>query len=347
VARPAVDQAPVKDATLATTGQIIWRLIEHHGLAPEPLFRAAGIDPKIIHDPHAHIARPNSDLLIRTLAAQIPDPAFGLQAAQCWHPSNLGALGYAWLSSSTLRTALKCLVRYWRIVIADVTVRLDESPEGIEFAHTPPELDATLDSIRGDMAMAILCDMCRTNFGSALRLGRVAFRRAAPADTRPYEAFFGCPVSFGADANRLRIGLAEADHPLPTGNRDLAAMHDRALVEQLARLDKKDVMARCRASLLERMTSGDLSEDNLARDLHMSRRSLQRRLAEAEATYQSLVDETRRDMALRYLEDPDKSATDIAFLLGYSQQSAFTRAFRRWTGMSPSEYRSSNSLATA
>jgi AraC-like DNA-binding protein len=175
----------------------------------------------------------------------------------------------------------------------------------------------------------------------------VTFRRAAPADTGPYQAFFRCPVAFGADANRLLIGVAEADHALPTGNRDVAALHDRVLVEQLARLDKKDVMARFRASVLERMTSGDLSEENLARDLHMSRRSLQRRLAEAEATYQSLVDETRRDMALRYLADPDKSATDIAFLLGYSQQSAFTRAFRRWTGNSPSAYRSSKAPATA
>ena len=337
----------MKDATLATTGQILWRLIEHHGLEPEPLFRAAGIDPQIIHDPRAHIDRAKGERLIRALAGRIPDPAFGLQAAQCWHPSNLAALGYAWLSSSTLRTAFKRLVRYWRIVTADVAVRLEESPDGIEFVHLPPALDAAIDAIRGDMVMAILVAMCRANFGAALNPRRVALQRAAPAEPGPYPALFGCPVRFGADANRLSIGLAEADHPLPTGNRDLAAMHDRALVEQLARLDKKDVMARCRASLLERMTSGDLSEDNLARDLNMSRRSLQRRLAEAEATYQSLVDETRRDMALRYLEDPGKSATDIAFLLGYSQQSAFTRAFRRWTGKSPSAYRSSKAPATA
>jgi len=95
------------------------------------------------------------------------------------------------------------------------------------------------------------------------------------------------------------------------------------------------------------MTLGEFSEEDLASDLHMSRRSLQRRLAEADASYQSLVDDTRRDMALRYIEDPAKSATDITFLVGYSQQSAFTRAFRRWTGMSPSEYRASKSLARA
>jgi AraC-like DNA-binding protein len=322
-------------------------LIERHDLAPEPLFRAVGIDPQIIHDPHAYIARSKSDAMMRALAERIADPAFGLQAARCWHPSNLGTLGYAWLSSSTLRMGMKRVVRYWRIVIADVAVRLDETPEGAEFVHTPPELDSIPDGIRGDIVMAIIHDMCRTNFGHAFTPQRVSFRHPAPADATPYETLFGCPVSFGADANRLLIGLSEADHPLPTGNRDLAAAHDRILVEQLARLDKGNVIARFRASLLERMTSGEFSEEDIARDLHMSRRSLQRRLAEADASYQSLVDDTRRDMALRYIQDPAKSATDITFLLGYSQQSVFTRAFRRWTGMSPSEYRASKSSASA
>lgn len=333
----------MNDATLATVGQICWRLIEHHDLAPEPLFRAAGVDPQIIRDPHARMARPKSDALMRTLAARIADPAFGLQAARCWHPSNLGALGYAWLSSSTLRTALGRVVRYWRIVAADVAVGLDESLDGVEFVHTPPPLDDDLDRIRGDVAMAILFDMCRTNFGRALRPRRVAFRHAAPADTKPYQAFFGCPVSFGGDANRLRIGRADADHPLPTANQKLATVHDHILAEELAHLDRKNVLARVRASLLKRMAAGELSVEDSARDLHMSRRSLQRRLAEADATYQSLVDDTRRDLALRYIEDPANSATDITFLLGYSQQSAFTRAFRRWTGQSPSEFRSRKS----
>jgi AraC-like DNA-binding protein len=336
----------LKDATLASVGQIVWRLIERHDLAPEQHFRAAGIDPAIIHDPHAQIPRSNSDALLGALAGRIADPAFGLQAARCWHPSNLGTLGYAWLSSSTLRSGLRRVARYWRIVIGDVAVRLDETPDGVEFVHTSPNSVAS-DAIRGDAVMAIIHDMCRTNFGDAFRPQRVAFRRAAPADSRPYEALFRCPVAFDADCNRIVIRCTDADHPLPTGNRDVAAAHDRILVEQLARLEKANIVARLRASLLERMSLGEFSEEDLASDLHMSRRSLQRRLAEADASYQSLVDDTRRDMALRYIEDPSKSATDITFLVGYSQQSAFTRAFRRWTGMSPSEYRAGKSLERA
>jgi len=337
----------VKDATLASVGQIVWRLIELYDLAPEALFRAAGIDPKLIVDPHAHIARPRSDALMRSLAERIADPAFGLQAARCWHPSNLGTLGYAWLSSSSLHTALNRLVRYWRIVAPDVEVALHATSDGAEFVHTPHDTDAVHDGIRGDIVMAIVFDMCRTNAGPNFTPRRVTFRHAAPADVTPYEVFFGCPVMFGQDANRMVVSRADADRPLPTGNAELAAAHDRILIEQLARLDKRNVVARFRASLLGRMTSGEFSEEEIASDLHMSRRSLQRRLAEADASYQSLLDDTRRDMALRYISDPAKSATDITFLLGYSQQSAFTRAFRRWTGTSPSEYRNSKTLASA
>ncbi|MGH8765739.1 MAG: helix-turn-helix transcriptional regulator, partial [Burkholderiales bacterium] len=78
---------------------------------------------------------------------------------------------------------------------------------------------------------------------------------------------------------------------------------------------------------------------DIAKTLHMSRRTLQRKLAEADLTYQQLVDQTRRDLALRYIEDAGKSLTEITFLLGFSGQSAFTRAFRRWTGESPTVFR--------
>jgi AraC-like DNA-binding protein len=91
--------------------------------------------------------------------------------------------------------------------------------------------------------------------------------------------------------------------------------------------------------VLEHLESGEMSEVEMAKALHMSRRTLQRKLADAETTYLKLVDDTRRDLALRFVEDPHRSITDITFTLGFSQQSAFARAFKRWTGLSPTEYR--------
>ena len=99
------------------------------------------------------------------------------------------------------------------------------------------------------------------------------------------------------------------------------------------------MLAQCKASLLDKLPSGEVSEHDMAKRLHMSPRTLQRKLTERDTTYQKLVDDTRRDLALRFIEDPRRSLGDITFELGFSQQSALTRAFRRWTGKSPSDWR--------
>jgi AraC-like DNA-binding protein len=187
--------------------------------------------------------------------------------------------------------------------------------------------------------MSLLVDLCRMNFGASFRPTRVRLKRSEPETRQEYTAFYGCPVRFAAPEDSFTLSKRDADEPLPTSNRQLAATFDRLITEQLAHLDKTNVVARCKASLLEQLSSGELSEEEMAQQLHMSRRTLQRKLAEAEITYQKLVDDTRRDLALRYIEDPRHSITDITFMLGFSQQSAFTRAFKRWTGMPPSGYR--------
>ncbi len=333
-------------SSLATVSQILWRLIEFHGVDPAPLYRRAGIAAQSIRDPFARISNRRTDALIRLAAASIPDASFGLRAAHCWHPSNLGALGHAWLASSTLHRALERLVQYWRILDAEGNVALKVAREGVEFRHAPPKVDPVVDAVGGDLAVAIIVDMCRLNYGHALKPLRVGFRRAKPADAAPYERLFGCPVDFGRTADGFVLAHAVADRPLPTANRQLVALHDRILAQALARLDRDDVLARARAALLERLSTGDLSEDALSADLHMSRRTLQRRLADEGTAYAALLDATRRDLALRYLEDPSKSVTEIAFLLGYSQHSVFTRAFRRWTGRSPSRYRPARAVSS-
>ena len=159
-----------------------------------------------------------------------------------------------------------------------------------------------------------------------------------PADA--YERFFGCPVQFGAEENAFVLSAKDADRPLPSANRQLAAVFDRMLTEELARLDKSDVVSRlpCGGARAACPRAKATAEDT-AKRLHMSPRTLQRKLAEANTTYLQLVDDTRKDLALRYIEDPRRSVTDITFSLGFSQPSAFTRAFRRWTGLSPSDYR--------
>ena len=329
---------------LATTGQIFMRLLEMHGIDADAFVRNGGYPPERFRDPTARLPTSAVDLAIRTVSKHIPDPAFGLRAARCWHPSNLGALGHAWLASSTLRTALGRLERYNRILSEKAKYRMESSSRGVRVVFDHGRKDLALYGPGTDYAFAIVMDMCRMNFGASLRPLEVTLRRSRPGDPGPWQDFYGCDVRFGEARDSILLARGDVDRLLPTSNRQIAGTIDAILARQLAELDRRNVPARIRAAVLEQLASGVAPEEDIAKELHMSRRTLQRKLAEADLTYQKLVDETRRDLALRYIEDARHQLTEIAFLLGFSTQSAFTRAFRRWTGKSPSGYRAARSL---
>ena len=324
---------------LATMGQVFVRVVEMHGVDANALLREAGVDPALLRDPAARIPSTIWDAVGAKAAALIPDPAFGLRAARSWHPSNLGALGHAWLASSTLRTGLERLQRYSRILGEKAQLTITDTRDGLRLTYDHRRRDQILRAIGTDFALSLVLDMCRMNYGASLRPVEVRLARARPGDTEPYRHFYGCPIHFEANEDSFLLAARVAAEPLPTANRQLAGTLDSILTAQLAALDKNNIPARCKSSLLEEITSGEVSEEDMARRLHMSRRTLQRKLSETNTTYQKLVDDTRRDLALRYMEDPRNSITDVTFLLGFSGQSAFSRAFKRWTGMSPTAYR--------
>jgi AraC-like DNA-binding protein len=325
--------------TLATIGQIFVRLLEMHGVDASALLREQGIDPRATADPGLRIPSGQWEAVMRRAAPQIADPAFGLRAARCWHPSNLGALGYAWLSASSLLDGLALLARYWRIIGGRWVPRLERSRDEVGFVLQDPYDEGEVAALATDITFAVVLDMCRMNYGAALRPLRVDLRRAKPAHHAAYAAFYGCAVHFGAARRALVLRRGDAERALPSSNVRLALVLDRVIAEELARLDRSDVLAGCKAVLLETLPAGQLSEARMAARLHMSRRTLQRKLAARDSSYRALLDDTRRELALRFIEEPRRSLADITFELGFSQQSAFTRAFRRWTGNAPSEWR--------
>jgi AraC-like DNA-binding protein len=323
-------------------GHVVRRLIEMHGLDAAGLAHEAGFDLAAVREPAERIDTDRLDAVLRLAIPLIDDPSFGLQAARCWHPANLGVLGHAWLTCSTLRSGLSRMARYFRLIGERGAIEIEDTAEGVEvrfWAKRGNPATVAVAAVIVDMAMAVLLDMCRMNAGAALRPLTARLRRGIPAHPEAYRRFFGCAVRFGAEENAFVLSTEEADQLLPSANRQLAAVFDRMLAEELARLDRHDVVARCRAAVLEQLASGETSTPNTAQRLHMSARTLQRKLAAARTTYEQLVDDARKDLALRYMADPQRSITDITFSLGFSQPSAFTRAFRRWTGASPTDFR--------
>jgi AraC-like DNA-binding protein len=324
---------------LASFGLIGLRLVELHGVDARRFAEQMGIASIDVPAPCSRLPSSLLDSAFERAAGLITDPAFALRAAECWHPSHLGTLGYAWLSSGSLRTALKRMARFTRILGQRKSSRCADEADGLRFIYDHGRGDTPVGHIMADFDLSLIASMCRTNYGPDLPLEAVTLRRPAPADRQPHERFFACPVRFGASEDSLLFARPVVDKLLPTSNHELATTFDAILSKQLGELDGADLASRCKAWLLQELTSGEPSESDLARAMGLSSRTLQRKLAEQGMSYRSVLESTRYELALRYLDDPDKTVTDITFLLGFSEQSAFTRAFKRWNGKAPSAYR--------
>src|SRR5262245_3271392 len=207
---------------LATAGRTYLRLLELHGVDADQLVRDGGYSPELFRDTSARLPSTEVDVAAHAAARRISDPAFALRAARCWHPSDLGALGFAWLASSSLRTALGRLVRYGRILGERAQSKLEPTDKGLRLVFDPRRKDPLVAALSADFSLSLVMDMCRMNFGAALRPLEVTLCRERPADASAWQGFFGSAVRFGAPRNTILLARKDADALLPVANRQVA-----------------------------------------------------------------------------------------------------------------------------
>ena len=247
-------------------------------------------------------------------------------------------MGYAWLASHTLRDALNRFVRYLRIVSEKIFLSLEEDTKGLTLVLSYKILGMRVPA-QIDMGMAMSIHICRLNLGENLKPTAVSFMHAEPSCAGEYLALFRAPVKFSAERDSITFSLKDVDRYLMGTNPQLARLNDQVMIEYLAKLDKDDIVNRVAAVIVDMLPSGGVADEKVAEALSMSVRSLQRRLKEVGTTFRTILDTTRSDLASTYVRDPDIELAEVAFLLGFSDQSAFSRAFKRWTGIPPIEAR--------
>lgn len=302
---------------------------------PAPALRAR----VLAHAPDDAVPLPIWNQLLADAAALRPaDPTLGLQIGAGVQPRHVGVLGYLALACDNLGEALttyqRCERLFYGLDLADVAVqdgKVDLSwPRGTASAPLADEV-----------AIAALMTFLRRQIDAPLVLCRIGFLHAAPAEGgQAYEAFFDCPVDFGDTRTRVRFPASHLAIAMPHRDPGLRALLDQQASAMLAALPQPGDFDRAVQHMLVRMLpDGEMSIDKVARGLHQSTRTLQRRLAERGMTWQQLLDRTREQLARQYLQDSVLSLTEIALLLGYSEHSAFTRSFKRWTGHTPLAWR--------
>lgn len=273
------------------------------------------------------------------LAAQAdPRPGLPLRIARHISPRHFGVVGYAALSSKTLAQALMRLERYHASVYDVNLASIRWLPQGvqIEWGVERGRPGALVD----ETAIASVVHLARDMTGENWPLDEVWFVNPPPPDLGLYESFFQAPVRFAQPVTRLSFPARYLQLPLRESDPGLLALLDRQADSLLAELgDVPPAVQAWRRTLVTLIREGRTSLDALARAHHTSTRSLQRKLAEHGRTFQRLLDETRRHLAIDYLRRPDLDIAEIALLLGYAEQSSFTRAFRSWTGEAPAQWR--------
>ncbi|UNG20522.1 AraC family transcriptional regulator [Stutzerimonas zhaodongensis] len=317
----------------------IVQALELDGLDCQDLFVNLGLDYSALNDPDARFAQDGMTRLWQRAVEITGNPAIGLNLAKVMRPGAMHVVGYAVMSSSTLRDSFQRLVRYQRIIAEGADLQFGSTNRGalLTLAIHGDQLPPARQSADGSLASTLA--FCRWLTGKPLAPIEVYFQGPPPADIEPYQAAFQAPLRFNAEYHGMLMRHVDMDIALPTANAELAQLHDRFAGDYLARFSDSRVTHQARQVICRLLPQGEPRRETVAQSLHLSERSLQRRLDEEGTSFQQLLDDTRRTLAEQYLARADLALLEVAYLLGFADPSNFFRAFKRWFAMTPGEYR--------
>lgn len=302
--------------------------------------RMASCDRSILQDAEMRIAEEEFDRLQDAAADFTKDEHLGLHLGQSIELSSLGILGYVLLHCPTIGDALAAYRRYNVIVCSGIDIELDTEQEEttIRFKVSDPSRQASRHAIEG-MVSSLYHILLKLSCRSIV-LSRLQFMHHAPEDQREYTAMFGVNPAFESGMTLIRLANEVMQYPIVLSNEGLLntfeqyaeearneLLHGRTLADQVYKW-----ITECMPAVFPSVTEA-------AQHFHLSVRSLQTNLKQEHTTYNQLFNKARMAFAIQYLKNPRFTVGEIAYLLQFSEPSAFQSAFKRWTGLPPGQYR--------
>lgn len=330
-------------STIAAYAFAIATALEQRGVDPQAIFDSCDVSLQTTTDPMLRLTNREISKLFKASVDATGDPGFGLLVGESMHPGNLHAMGYALMASTSLRDFCQRLQNYYTIVSQSAQIRTEETAD--EFLLITQVAAPDICRETQDAYTALMLRFIRFIYSPSFNPVRVELVRPKPSTgLQKYSDYFNCEIRFDHPEIVIAIAPDLLDKPLPGASRELAHMHDQTSMQYLKRMQKQDIINRVRTIIVEELSSSAITKQRVADKLYMSSRSLQMKLAAKDTSFQEILDSTRQSLALGYLEQSAISVTEAAYLLGFSDVSNFTRAFKRWTGKSPREFRQSLGL---
>jgi AraC-like DNA-binding protein len=326
--------------TISSVARLIGETLQdEYGIDAQPMFRESRINPDKFHRPGSRVPFSKMNVLWQLATEASRDAEFGIKVGSRVTPGDFYVLGHAWLASETLHGAFRRLKRFIQVLStagSSLEVSIDDDSctliETFENRRVQPQ------PVAMDAGFAALIRMCDFVTATPVRPWRVVLPEGIDGRGINYAATLGCPVEFG-DVEIWQFSRADVERRLSGSIPEVADAVEVIANEYLASLDEGIVAREVRETLIQMMPSGRTDQETVAKRLYRSRSTLQRQLGAEGTSYRQILESTRRSLAENNLRSNDYSQAEVAFMLGFNDQSNFARAFRRWTGVTPGKFR--------
>lgn len=323
--------------------QIVLKALQAAGIAAAPLLKEAGIPQSQIEQDGGWLPYISHARLLELAAKALDDPFLGLRLVKRIDPRDLGAFGYVGLSSRTFGDALLNLKNYAKVQTEawSIGISKDDETASITFSPARPEFSSYRQAT--EVVVGGLIHIYQRFLGRPLSPVRISFLHAPPKTLEGYEQLLACPVSFRQKRCEVVLYRMALDLPIGTADDKLLKILKQHCEEVLAkpRSSRSDLVVQVRQATSDLLPSGRAKASLVAREIGMTERTLHRRLADEGSSFSDILDNLRHELAVKYIQEETLNFKRIAFLLGYADQSAFSVAFKRWTGQTPKELKGS------
>ena len=332
--------------TLASiTGLLAISLREEYGIDPAPLYEKAGITLPHTTSPQLRYPFTKIRKLWELSKEASGDETIGLKTGAYAQLPQFYALGYSISASSTLLGALQRICRYQKLMsTASLGIKLTEMADSYAMTAEFPDESRSPPKEGIDCGMTALLALCDIVAGKEIRPLRVDLTCPETVHPDAYRQALRAPVRFNVDIGSFYFDKELLLEPLSLGAPDVAKATDKIAEQYIETLDPHKVASQVQRLLVDLLPSGKTDQDLVSKRLNRSTSTLQRQLQAEGMSYRDVLDSTRRRLAEDYLSEDKHSHAQIAFMLGFSDQSNFSRAFKRWTSMSPGQYHEENSV---
>jgi len=307
----------------------------------EALLSAVGIDPASLDDPATMVPDNQYYAFLERLALlDANGTTIPLRAGAAMHCDDYGAFGLAWKSAINLRGSYDRAQRYARVLTNVSTYEVEATADGA-FVNLHRVGERRLGMrLSNEASIASIASISRQVCTEVFKPIQVYFKHAAPKSTVDHENYFGCPVTFESNRDALLVSNETLHAPNRLGDESISRFFDTHLETTISKFEDNSSLERqVRVQISRSLSEGVPTISVLAQHFGMSGRSLQRRLSEQGYSFKIMVDEVRRQLADRLLKQTSYSLAEVAFMTGFSEQSAFNRAFKRWQGQTPRSFR--------